>query len=210
MPETPDVSPGASSCRSRSLSQTSSDRRPLGPRSPSPLPRLGSPRKLTRDLPSFDDELAQNSISDKPSSLPGHLDSPSMGIPRSRRQPFFHPNTDATPKSSATTSSAAPTTIEPLSIKKKSSTRSAANAPVSPTPARRSYVRNSPLNRPSVTGRIVSPRRIPSQIRRGKAVASLPSLDNEAVERLVQYSQSTKDDVSLVLCVGLCLCLPPD
>lgn len=205
MPGTPDVSPGASPSRhSRSLSQTSSDRRPLGPRSPSPLPPLGSSRKSTRDLPSFDDELAQNTISDQPSSLPGHLDSSSMGIPRSRRQPFFHSNTDATPKSSAATSSAAPSAIEPLSIKKKSSTRSATNTPVSPTPARRSYVRNSPLNRPSGTSRIVSPRRIPSQIRRGKAVTSSPSLDNEAMERLVQYSQSTKDDVSLVLCMRLC------
>ncbi|KAK2466062.1 hypothetical protein APHAL10511_001704 [Amanita phalloides] len=189
--ETPDISPRASPYRSRSISQSSCDRRPLGPRGPSPLPGIRSPNKSTKDLPSFDDELAQTSTSNQPSSIPSNLPT---GIPRSKRQPFFHSNNkDTTPKPSAAGSSTTPSAIEPLSIKKKSSGRSGGHALGSPTPIRRTFVRNSPLNRPA--SRIVSPRRVPSQTRRGKPTASLPLIDNETTERLAQYSQSTKEDI---------------
>ncbi|KAF8622083.1 hypothetical protein AX15_007227 [Amanita polypyramis BW_CC] len=193
--ETPSISRRTSpSGRSRSLSQSSSDRRPLGPRSPSPLPRIRSPTKSARDLPHFDDEVARDSVSDQPSSLPSRFDNLPTGIPRSKRQPFFPSNNaDATPKSYAASSSTVPSTIEPLSIKKKSSTRSTTSALGSPTPARRTYVRNSPLSRP--IGRIISPRRVPSQVRRGKPAGSLPLIDNETSERLVQYSQSIQNDI---------------
>ncbi|KAF8639693.1 hypothetical protein AX17_000955 [Amanita inopinata Kibby_2008] len=191
----PGSSPDTSPRRCRSLSRQSSDRRPLGPRSPSPLPIPRSPRKSTTDLPSFDDEFTQDSGVAQPSSLPSRFEGLPTGIPRSKRQPFFPPNSiDATPKSSATINSTIPSTIEPLSIKKKASVRSA-NVLGSPTPARRTYVRNSPLSRAS--NRITSPRRVSPHIRRTKPVVLLPMIDNESTEKLVQYSESAKEDIEL-------------
>ncbi|KIL70247.1 hypothetical protein M378DRAFT_156324 [Amanita muscaria Koide BX008] len=175
-------SSSASPLHLRSLSRDSGDHRLFGPRSPSPLPRTPSPRKPTHTLPSFDDELEK---------IPTYL--PPTSLPRSRRQLFPSSRGDDTPRTTTTGNSGVPSTIEPLSIKKKSSVRSAANVPGSPTTARRSYVRNSPLNRPS--GRIVSPRRVPSLVRRGKPIGSLSVIDSEFTERLVQYSESTKEDI---------------
>jgi hypothetical protein len=86
----------------------------------------------------------------------------------------------------------APTPIEPLSIKKKASVRSPAILPGSPTPARRSHARNSPLNRNFQ--RIVSPRRVSPQIRKSKPMPS--SYKTEDFERMQHLAVSTKQDVS--------------
>ncbi|CAA7260055.1 unnamed protein product [Cyclocybe aegerita] len=184
---------------SRSLEQPSWDRRPTGPRSPSPLP-LKSPRSRRPDvdLPSMDDELAMESRTSQPlsSSLPptSHIN-PASAIPRSMRQPFYPTgNLDSTPKPSTMNSSVSSATpVEPLSIKKKTSVRTSGLPPGSPTPARRSHMKNSPLSRS--LNRVVSPRKVSPQIRKHKATSSSGAFGAEIFEEVQHLCVSTKEDI---------------
>ena len=175
---------------SRSTSQHSSERRPMGPRAPSPLPPK-SPLLLPSEMPDIDMALdktlvnvTQPSTPFKSESVPPHQ--------RSNRLPLLPTgNTDNTPKHAA--NGAMPSNIEPLSIKKKTSIRSTATTG-SPTPARKTFTRNSPLSRAS--SRIVSPRRVSPQVRSVRTGGSTCRSGMSAeVERIVQVAQATKEDV---------------
>lgn len=173
----------------RASSHNPSERRPIGPRIPSPLPpQSPEPYPSHHMLPSkYDDfELESN-------PPPSSSSTPISNIPRSKRQPFFPAGNTETPKVGTSNSSiSAPTPIEPLSIKKKTSVKTSAILPGSPTPARRLHVRNSPLNRNFQ--RIVSPRRVSPQIRRSKPVPN--SYKTEDFEHIQHLAVSTKEDVS--------------
>lgn len=163
----------------------------FGPRSISPLP----PKGLTStapELPSMDDELALEARI----ALDAHIDSfqddssfiedddPSP-LPRSRRQPFVVTgNMDSTPRQPSSTTGS----VEPLSIKKKLSTRSSTY-----TPSRKSYMRTSPLSKS--TARIVSPRKVSPQIRITRVAHASHSPQVDRADELLQISLSTKDDV---------------
>ncbi|KAK0206394.1 hypothetical protein DFS33DRAFT_586286 [Desarmillaria ectypa] len=98
-----------------------SENRPMGPRSPSPLP----PSKGRPPSPGLSRETDSDSGSSRPST-PAR----STGIPRSKRQPFYPTgNTDATPRPHSSQT----TVVEPLSIKKKPLARSATNATTTTT-----------------------------------------------------------------------------
>ncbi|KAK0230941.1 hypothetical protein IW262DRAFT_1341270 [Armillaria fumosa] len=93
-----------------------SENRPMGPRSPSPLP----PSKSRPPSPGIFREDDSDSGSSRPSTPVR-----STGIPRSKRQPFYPTgNTDTTPRPHSSQT----TVVEPLSIKKKPLARSATNA----------------------------------------------------------------------------------
>ncbi|TFK43736.1 hypothetical protein BDQ12DRAFT_752507 [Crucibulum laeve] len=179
---------------SRSLSRNSGEHRLFGPRSPSPLPSK-SPRALPA-LPSMDDDLSEESFSQLERPVTPIRSQPHLtAIPRSIRQPLFPTgNTDTTPKPTASSSTIAPSTIEPLSIKKKTSLRDSVIPPPSPT-VRKTYTRNSPLSR--TAARIVSPRRVSPQIRRSKLSSATQAshIKDEDLERILHLSVSTKDDI---------------
>ncbi|KAJ7781077.1 RhoGEF domain-containing protein [Mycena metata] len=181
-----DASMGSPSRQTRSLSQLSSERRPLGPRSPSPLP----PARMevsTTELPSMDDDLALENTARLQRSAPVRA----TGIPRSKRQPFFPAgNIDATPKPSVT-SAPTPSGVEPLSIKKKTSVRGT-EASVTTEASRKPPSRSSPLSRGRTVG---SPRRVSPQVRSTRATSMRSPSKNELPERLVQLSKKTKEDV---------------
>jgi hypothetical protein len=120
-------------------------------------------------------------------------------IPRSKRQPFYPTgNRDNTPK--PVNGSAPPSSVEPLSIKKKTSVRATmtTTSTGSPTPARKAYTRNSPLSRTSA--RIVSPKRTSPQVRSTRMMQSTHhSPKHESTERIMQLAQTTKEDVRFSL-----------
>lgn len=176
---------------SRSLSVHSAERRPLGPRSPSPLPFSGPINRQSQvELPFMDDNLAMETAPSASSHTP-----PVSGIPRSNRQPFYsNGNTESTPKAINLSSSVVATPIEPLSIKKKTSLRSSMVATGSPTPSRKSHVRSSPLSRN--LNRVVSPRRVSPGVRKIKSTIVTSTFSSEDFERIWYLSVSTKEDVS--------------
>ncbi|KII94880.1 hypothetical protein PLICRDRAFT_33706 [Plicaturopsis crispa FD-325 SS-3] len=184
----------------RSASLHSNERRPMGPRSPSPLPPKTPPKHLTTaSLPSMDVDLYLEDTLVNPHSrlLPEtpsrEEDDFASPLPRSRRQPLTRTeNSETTPRPAVNGAPATPSMVEPLSIKKKTSVRSSVNG--TPTPARRANKRNSPMSRPKV----ISPRRVsPQVIRNGRSAQSMvaSSSKSEVVEHLVQLSQTTKEDV---------------
>ena len=181
--------------RARSTSRHSTDRRPLGPRSPSPLPLLKPPVDI--NAPSGDDEDIE--MADEVEDLLEPRGGSPSPLPRSKRQPFEPMNnTDATPKSSGSPSVEDTPVVEPLSIKKKSSVRS------SELPPRRSYQiqRSSPLLKP--TNRLVSEKRTGVQSKQSRIpvpsshTPSTPINSGKEVEeadRLLTTYESTKNDV---------------
>ncbi|KAK7061920.1 DH domain-containing protein [Favolaschia claudopus] len=184
--------------QTRSLSRNSSDRRPMGPRSPSPLPpplRTQSPPVEPPSnpvLPSMDDDLAlENSTAPK---LQRSGPSRSTGIPRSKRQPFFPAgNVDASTTSSKVAPAAVvPSTgVEPLSIKKKTSVRAEGSMP---EPTRRPAPRSSPMSRARTTASS-SPRKVSPQIQRARTAVKRSPSKSEPPQRMVQLSKMTKEDV---------------
>ncbi|KAJ7094612.1 hypothetical protein B0H15DRAFT_775924 [Mycena belliarum] len=174
---------------SRSLSEHSSERRPFGPRSPSPLPYSKSPPIGTpvTELPSMDDDLAFENAAKLLRSVPVRA----TGIPRSKRQPFFPAgNIDATPKPTVA-NAPTPSGVEPLSIKKKTSVR-ATEVPVATELSRKPPSRSSPLSRARTVG---SPRRVSPQVRSARAASMRSPSKHEPPQRLVQLSKMTKEDV---------------
>ncbi|KAJ7129503.1 hypothetical protein C8R44DRAFT_79844 [Mycena epipterygia] len=166
----------------------SSERRPLGPRSPSPLPPTKSSHMeaSTTELPSMDDELALENAARLLRSAPVRA----TGIPRSKRQPFFPAgNIDATPKP-AVTNAPTPSGVEPLSIKKKTSVRTEASTTAETS--RKPQSRNSPLSRARTVG---SPRKVSPQVRSARAASMRSPAKHEPPQRLEQLSKMTKEDV---------------
>ncbi|KAF8195715.1 hypothetical protein K438DRAFT_1906377 [Mycena galopus ATCC 62051] len=177
--------------QSRSLSRNS-EMRPLGPRSPSPLPPPKTTQSLhvdasTHELPSMDEDLALENAAKIQRSAPVRA----TGIPRSKRQPFFPAgNIDATPKPLATTAPT-PTGVEPLSIRKKTSVR--AEASITSEVSRKPLSRSSPLSRARTVN---SPRKVSPQVRNTTRSSSMRSPSrNEPPQRMVQLSKMTKEDV---------------
>ncbi|OAX44507.1 hypothetical protein K503DRAFT_861342 [Rhizopogon vinicolor AM-OR11-026] len=182
-PRPTSVSPGRRTRRSNSQCSFVGTR--FGPRSISPLPPK-SPIRDALTLPSMDDELAleaQIPTSHDSSLLEDDCPSP---LPRSRRQPFVPTgNMDSTPRpSNATTGS-----VEPLSIKKKSSTRSSTYNQT----RKSSYTRTSPLSK--TTARIVSPRKVSPQIRTTRIIHASHSPQADHADELLGISLSTKEDL---------------
>ena len=184
---------------SRSTSLHSSERRPLGPRSPSPLP----PKTQTMPDLGTDLEFALDSAITDMTNIPvtPTRKNSASSIPRSKRQPFEPTgNTDATPKA-VPLPSAIPRPVEPLAIKKKNSIRS------SPGQGRKPSVRNSPLSKPA--GKGMSPKRMSPRVnkivqpaRTNPAPATpLPAVveqawKNDDLDKLIKLAESTKIDVS--------------
>ncbi|KAE9410179.1 hypothetical protein BT96DRAFT_969851 [Gymnopus androsaceus JB14] len=175
----------------RALSQNSSDRRPMGPRSPSPLPPSKSPRPASPplpELPSMDDELADqltNIVQPTPTRLP-----------RSKRQ-IFQPvnNIDSTPKSHTNGMARPSSFVEPLSIKKKTSVRSTTDSGDTPVNVRRSG--RTSLSRTPAKIAASSPRRVSPQIRLGKVPGpsvSSPHMVSD-LDKIVTLARTTKEDI---------------
>lgn len=166
---------GSSERISRPLSRTSSERHPRGPRTPSPLPPK-SPRPLSPDMQQSDPGM----------SAP--IPRPS-GIPRSKRQPLYPTgNTDAS--RTATTSTV--NSVEPLSIKKKTSVRG--EIPVSPTPRKHPHIRTSPLPKANNIPRRASPTTLSNNTTKPEISPQNPLLQD--IDRVFQLSKATKEDVS--------------
>ncbi|KAJ2966331.1 hypothetical protein NUW54_g13840 [Trametes sanguinea] len=191
----------------QSLSRNSSDRsdrRPLGPRSPSPLPR--SPTLLATSLSSVEANLETTLVDELPTT-PSRPLPPTTPIPRSKRQPFEpirSVNREVTPRAVEPVEDPkkSQSTVQPLSVKKKTSVRSnASTVPVSSPGAAR---RNSGTRRVSPMGKSAfangSPRRVS-----GQRATKLPSLletldasenmDAAEVDRLIRVAETTKSDI---------------
>lgn len=181
---------------SRTDSRHSFERRPFGPRSPSPLPFPSPKVSPSTDLPSVDADnaLEPSTPPRDPLATPSRYAGPSSAIPRSKRQLLFPAgNTEVTPKP-ATNGTVSTSNIEPLSIKKKAPGRISATSMGSPLPTRKFYARNSPLNRNSP--HIVSPRRVSPQVRRPKPSAPTQgSYNSDRIKDMQQLAVSTKDDI---------------
>jgi protein ECT2 len=179
-----------------------SSKRPFGPRCPSPSPSRSPSRPEVNEMSS----LAEDRSSEPP--LPFTTQTPTTTprremetspLPRSKRQPFVPAgNTETTPKPSSANNPPM-NSVEPLSIKKKSSVRS--SLPVTTSPARKSNTGQSPLSRSSVR---VSPKRSSSQT---KTSRSKPTTQVSAVvvnaERVLHLAQTTKEDVRFHLVIHI-------
>ena len=167
-------------------SRRPSGSRPRGPRSPSPLPP--SPRASPEpDFESLDTalETTLQNLNRPPATPP----KPVSPLPRSRRQPFEPTgNTDTAPRVISLGSQKAPSTIEPLSIKKKNSLR---NPTKESPPGRKAHLK-TPSN---IRGRVVSPRRV-SPIVRQKKTSSSGFREDVNVPRLIKLVESMKDEVT--------------
>lgn len=205
-PTTPgDLSePDSPTRESRPLSRVS-DRRPIGPRCPSPLPPM-TPNHAPTTLPSvpsseLDITLEQTlvNMSAQTPHRPERLVSP---IPRSRRQPFEPTgNTDKTPRAFAFNheeiSNPPGAAVEPLSIKKKSSVRENG----SPTQGRKTY-----NNKTSALGKggnlPTSPKRVSSVTKVSRiplpthSILEARQAQESRLEKLGKLAEATKEDVS--------------
>jgi len=120
-------------------------------------------------------------------------------LPRSRRQPFEPTgNFDSTPKAATADVPKVPGSVEPLSIKKRTSVRT--NATTSPTLAKKSHIatRGSPKNKS--TAQSGSPRKTTTQTRSSRipvsqGVTQLSSATAEDAARLIRLFETTKEDV---------------
>jgi hypothetical protein len=167
--------------KSRSHS-TTTDRRPMGPRAPSPLPPkspdIGSD-SLERALESTLDHLVRAPPVTPPHQMVKH----SASLSRSRRLPLEPKANDATPRANMPT--VLPSSVEPLSIKKKISVRSGNGA--SPPSRRHTHA-------PARAG---STRRTSPQVRGVKRTISLNDHGKpDLPDRLLVTAQSTREDVS--------------
>lgn len=161
--------------------------RRFGPRSPSPLP---SPRiPLRQELPPVDSGVEDTSLSFHDFEQPSLDECSASPLPRSKRQTFGPFTLESTPK--VTNGATAPfSNIEPLSIKKKSSTRSTQR---SHTPPRKH--RTSPLSK--MTGKVISPRKMSPQTSIPRPPIS--HHNTECLENVLQMVVSARDEVRPVL-----------
>lgn len=200
------ISQSQSQYRGRPESVHSRERRPIGPRAPSPLPPTSpTMHAIQLDIDgALESTLAQ--ISPQRPRTPIHLpqisddsysdsmppETPSQ-LPRSQRHPFIPSrNTDITPKNTNVLNTASKTVngIEPLSIKKKTS-----NA--TPASIRRSYGKDSPLAKRST--KMADKESPPISIRKPEPIVTGSELNgrtsSELSRSLLQFSETTKEDV---------------
>ncbi|KAI0776132.1 hypothetical protein BD413DRAFT_261330 [Trametes elegans] len=194
----------------RSLSRNSSDRsdrRPMGPRSPSPLPPQ-SPSRLTTSLASVEADLETTLVNVATPTTPLRLRNSTMSIPRSKRQPFEpvrSVNHETTPRAIEKVEEPVkpPSVVQPLSVKKKNSVRSNASTVLSagsPGSGRKTSLsrRVSPLGKGAFANG--SPRRVSGQ-RAPKLPSLLESLDASEtmdapeMDRLIRLAETTKADI---------------
>lgn len=196
--------------RSRSNSQHSSERRPFGPRAPSPMPPK-SPLLLPSEMKNVDadadvmleqtqTQIPSVNVTPQPRPSTPKLESVLSPFRRSNHQPTMPMPMgiiDSIPKPS-TSGAAQQPSIEPLSIKKKTSVRSA-GAHGSPIPARK-MTRNSPLTRSSAKIGL-SPRRVSPQVRHVRTAGTTAHHHHFGktidVDRIVHLAQTTKEDVCI-------------
>lgn len=172
--------------------------RRFGPRSPSPLPPASPVVSARQELPSADAGVDDESYSFEDLEQSTLDDASPSPLPRSKRQAFGpFSQIDSTPK--ATNGAVTPfSNIEPLSIKKKSSTRSGHS---SYTPTRKH--RTSPLSK--MTGRVVSPRRVSPQTSKPSR-PSFSLFTAEYTENILQAVVSARSEVRPVLvCISITL-----
>ncbi|KAF8557012.1 hypothetical protein OG21DRAFT_1596146 [Imleria badia] len=167
--------------------ETPVESRRFGPRCPSPRPPASPVAFERQELPPADLDVEDDSFSFQDleqSALDNTSPSP---LPRSKRQAFGpFSQTDSTPK--ATNGAATPfSNIEPLSIKKKSSTRSGHSSHTTT----RKY-RTSPLSK--TTGRVVSPRKVSPQTSKLPR-SSFSHLTTECADNILQLIISARDEV---------------
>ncbi|KAH7914399.1 hypothetical protein BJ138DRAFT_1143943 [Hygrophoropsis aurantiaca] len=190
--------PSSPSPSRRSTSQHSSDPRRFGPRAPSPLPFKSPVLSSTQnDLPSMDEDLALEAMQNHtlqvldPPTFSDRTDTTPSPLPRSKRQPFVPTgNMESTPRPSGHDVASVSSSVEPLSIKKKTSTRSGHS---SYTPTRKSYTKSSPLFRTSA--RIVSPRKVSPQFIPTRSHHPSRGVNGERTDQLLQAAISTKEDI---------------
>lgn len=174
---------------SRPSSMHSTERRPLGPRSPSPLPPR-STLMLPSEIPDTGMTLEGTLVNLTQSSTLSRSDSVTSSRRQSNRPPLLPTgNTEMTPKPSSEGNASG---TEPLSIKKKTSGRSSESS----TYTRKTFTRNSPLSRTSA--KVISPRRVSPQIRNTHARISNKLVGNAPeVDQLLQLATTTKEDVCI-------------
>jgi protein ECT2 len=168
-------------------SVTPTERRPMGPRAPSPLPPRSpeyAPDSLDRALENTLDHLSHAPPVTPVRQTSKASTSPSLS--RSRRLPLEPKANEATPRGNI---ESVPSTnsVEPLSIKKKVSVRSSAG--VSP-PSRSRY--QTPAR--TVSARRTSPQ-IRGSIKRAKSLNQHGKPD--LPDRLLVTAQSTREDVGI-------------
>lgn len=179
---TPTLESSSSPRKSWSHSE-SSDRRPMGPRAPSPLPPKSpdcGPDSLERALEHTLDHLTSGP---PPVTPPAPITKHSSTLSRSRRPPLEPKANDATPR--ANMSAVPANSVEPLSIKKKISVRSGNGA----SPPSRTRHAHAPA-------RMGSTRRVSPPARGVKRTISLNDHGKpDLPDRLLVTAQSTREDV---------------
>ncbi|KAF7981667.1 hypothetical protein HWV62_32792 [Athelia sp. TMB] len=153
---------------------------------PSPPVEPNVEETIYEEMPDFvsaKDEMLMEI--DQPSTPPAEAED--IVIQHSGRRAPFAPAVDTTPKQP--TNGMATPSIEPLSIKKKTSVNSNKSYG-SPFPMRKTFTRTSP----SSIGRIVSPRKVSPQVRtkRTSAQANEKSVD---VENMMRLAETTREDM---------------
>jgi hypothetical protein len=211
---TPQDGPDSRLGRPLLASSSSSDHRPFGPRSPSPLPLL-SPTSTINPLPALDmdflsDDADAKSSHSHTSSLPVVLDAqspqPRSPLPRSRPMQFDRTNSmEATPKAAAANTSVESkgSAIGPLLIKKKTSLRE------EPSPTKRYPGIELPLIKPLPRTEALS--RPAFKQLRSAGSEPLRSGDDQpdAEARVRRLAEATKLDVGLLSLFSL-VCVTHD
>ncbi|KAI6003714.1 hypothetical protein EDD15DRAFT_2156946 [Pisolithus albus] len=161
-----------------------SEIRRFGPRSPSlPPTSPASTRLQLAKSEESDVELEDDTFRlEEPSLTALRNNVPSSPLHRNKLQPSMRQTAVDTPISTPVSS------IEPLSIKKKSSTRSGHGLYPSP---RRSYRKMSPISK--TTARIISPRKASLEKKTNRPSDPLPY--TEYVERITRMVSTTKEDI---------------
>ncbi|KAI0082531.1 hypothetical protein K474DRAFT_1655326 [Panus rudis PR-1116 ss-1] len=192
--------------RSRSIHRVSPERRPHGPRTPSPLPPLtpthsGRPEQQTAmDVDLALEETLVN-VADTPVTPRRSAREGVSPIPRSKRQPFVPMiNTDTTPKVSIMTPTEVTrplSTVEPLSIQKKTSVRTMDGSPARrERPSHGAMARSSPIKRPESRSTPVAREGSLSQSKNVHIpISSKYAVRIEQGEQLVRLAETTKEDL---------------
>ncbi|KAH8118741.1 RhoGEF domain-containing protein [Phellopilus nigrolimitatus] len=219
---TPTPASGSDSPRKeRSPSIRSRDRRPVGPRTPSPLPptsptmhsiqldidgalestlsNITPLRPRTPDLRPAQSKVEprhENGKEDPSISMPV---TPSQ-LPRSKRQLFAASDIlESTPKGRTANAGATSVAVEPLSIKKKTSTGPTFATPT-PSSTRKTYAKDSPLTKRSLKvedKHASSPpmlRKVES-LSTGSSLTGSSPVPDEFPQNLIRLSETTREDL---------------
>lgn len=174
--------PSSSTSRTRSTS-THGERRPMGPRAPSPLPSQNS-GLLGQELEITLSQLTQENLS-TPTRKTSKTSS--MSTVQQSRRPLEARINEATPRGAVENAYPIPNSVEPLAIKKKSSLRSNKDSP----PRQRQSQSQIPT-------RSVSTRKASPQARGVKRTLSLQDPDGSNIsDQLLITARTTQEDVCI-------------